>query len=936
MDRSTLTDTSPNGYRRSSPLVIVSSVIRGFTVASTGKVIGLLVTSSGGAVLAFYVISVLQTFNVHWSFRLLVVCFCVLIVQLVISVFKYLTLQFRYDHNKISTKKGIGTQNILDFDWFNVRSIRLTRSMFQRRLNLASISLVTAGSSETAIEIPYIPYSLALEWEQRVQEQALQDNDGDPAETETDILSAESDFSTARQDRKFLHRLNLRDLVRATFASGNILADALFGFFVLGAGYCLYRFIYQILMLSPNIFELEDSGPFQLFRSQAGSMIRDLPTNVVADATALLEVFQQFSGLAFAPNSFGGLMFFTSLALILAILFYLINRIWYVVKHFNFELTEQGIHLQTEEGITTMRRLTIRRDRVQTTVFRANFVERAIDRGNVKIDSASKFDCEIPFVTIECADHILLTVTDEPRTSVTLTPVGQRFTPIHVLSLVQTLVLQVVFLLPIVLILIATFIPITRGLIWPYSLLLLAYTVLQIYVGWRREGYTINDDFLLQKEGGFSWTSVKVAPLNKVQSMSINQSWIQRMRDRATIHFNLASGAQSIPFLDLSVAETMQRKVEGRIRGDSDVRSETGEDVTIEEWKSLPKKYIVSRMIGRLLTSVIVLVPLFFLMAWGIHSWFSVSYELLGWILAPVWGALAVWRVAVVYLKVPKYRYTYSKDDIVVKESFLATQTESVRYSRLQSISTSNGLIDGLFGLCDLNLLTAEGEVNVSGLDRREAFELREYIATRMIEISSTGTDALTMIEQESSVDDAEVAETARDETTTPVTSTHESQGILWRNFSGWTREILTCLGFILIGSPLILMFLAAFVYSAKDFWIREFGENVFGMVFSWPFYIGIWCIVSLWVGAGPFIEIPRKSYSVSPDALQYKEGWLRRSFHFVPLSRVQNVSVSATISDRVFNVRTVKVSTASDDKLALAYLSDLDAEELRKQLLRD
>ena len=173
MELTSPSDANPEGYHRSSPLVIASYMIRGFAISGPGKILALLFKSGGGAVLALYVISSLQTFGVHWSFRLVVLCVSVLIVQLVTSLIKYFTLQFRYDDNKLSTKKGFSTQKILDFDWFNVRSIQLTRSAFQRRYSLASISLVTAGSEENAIEIPYIPYSLAIEWEKRVKDQQL-------------------------------------------------------------------------------------------------------------------------------------------------------------------------------------------------------------------------------------------------------------------------------------------------------------------------------------------------------------------------------------------------------------------------------------------------------------------------------------------------------------------------------------------------------------------------------------------------------------------------------------------------------------------------------------------------------------------------------------------------------------------------------------------
>ena len=934
MDTTSLTDASPDGYRRSSPLVIVSYVIRGFAIAGPGKLLALLIKSGGGAVLALYVISALQTFGVHWSFRLLVVCICVLVVQLVLSLIKYMTLAYRYDDNKISTKKGFSTQKTLDFDWFNVRSIQLTRSAFQRRFSLASISLVTAGSEENAIEIPYIPYALAIEWEKRVKEQQINEELRSPAGTDIDSSAAGNAVPVEGEQGELLHKLTLRDLVQASFAAGNILVDALIGFFVLGVGYCLYRFVHQILMLPPNVFELSDSGPFELLRNQVDATINNLPANFGADANSLLDTFHQITGLAITQNSQGEIFFFISLAIILAILFYLICRVLYIVKYYAFELTQLGIHLQAEDGLLKKRRLTIRRDRVQSNSFRTNFVERSINRGNVKLDSASKFDCSIPFVSTECADRILSTVTDEEHTSVTVSPFHQEFTPIHVLSLIQKLVIQVVFLLPIALVLVATFFPTTRGLIWSYSLLLLGSAIVKIYVGWRKKGYIINEDFLLQREGGFTWWSVKVAPLNKVQSMSIKQNWIQRLRDRATIDFNFASGSQSIPFLNLTVAEVMQRTVEGRIRGDSDSPDDTTEGETTKDWTALPQKYVLSRVIGKLLTSVLVLVPLFFLITWGIHSWFSVSFELLRWIIVPLWGAIVIWRVVVVCLKIPKYRYACGEHDLVVKESFLATQTETVRYSRLQSVSTSNSLIDGFFGLCDLNLYTAEDEIRVSGLDQQEAFKLREYIAIRLIEISSTGTDALTMTEQRSDSDDAEESETTMNSTTILEDSIEETHTIQWKKFSGWTQEIVMRFGSIVLLIPWILLLFALMGHSTKQFWELEFGLQFFSFVFSWQTFLGTWCILSLWYGSGPFIAIPRKGYVVTANALRYKAGWLYRSHHFIPRTRIQNVSISATIIDRVFKDRSVKIATGSEDEITLEHLSTVDAEELREELL--
>ena len=936
MDPSGSAEETPDSYRRSSPIVILSYVIRGFAITGPGEILGLLIKGGGGALIALYALSALRTFGVQWYFRLLIVCFSVLLVQLVISVFKYFTLQFRYDEKKISAKKGFRTRIVLDFDWFNVRSIELTRSAFQRRLNLASISLVTAGDKDDAIEIPYIPLSLALEWEQRVKKQTTHVDDREPDQSEAESSTVEIYEAEEEQQSERVHNLSLRKLVHASIACTNILGETLVGFIVLGLGYCVYRFFYQIVMLPPSIFDLDDSGPSKLLREQVATTIRDLPTNFAADTTSLMEAFQQLSGLAITQSPQGKTLFFISLALILTVVIHLISHILFITRHFDFKLTQRGIHLQAEEGLLKKRRLTIRRDRVQTTSFRANFVERRLNRGNVEIDSASKFDCRIPYVTNECADRILRSVNEEALTTVTLSPFSQQFTPIHVLSLIQKWVIQVVFLLPITLTIIAYFFPVTRGIIWPYSLLLLAYAVIKIYVGWRRRGYIINDDFLLQREGGFSWWSVKVAPLNKVQSMSIKQSVVQRMRDRATIRFHFASGAQSIPFLTLSTAEIMQQTVEGGIRGDSDTPDEVVADEAAKEWRSLPQKYIVSSVCTKLLTSVFLLLPVFALIAWGMHSWFSVSYELLGWILGLGWGVLVIRRVVVVCLKIPRFRYAVGNDDIVVKRSLLATQTETVRYSRLQSVSTNNRLIDGFFGVCDLNIYTAETWVYINGLDWREAQRLRDFIAKRTLELASTGTDALTMTEDDSTTVDSEAAETSLNTTQKSTESMPESEGISWKKFCGWRREILKSVGIVLLGMPWLVLLLAFMMYWVNDNWLYENRDTVLGSIFGWQFFVGLWLFGSVWLGSEPFIEIPRKGYAVSADTLRYKEGWLRREHHFVPLNRIQNVHVSETILDRLFKLSSVTVATAASEKVTLKYLSKRDAEELREELLSD
>lgn len=934
-------DSDTITYQRSSPFVILGYLIRGFVVASTGELFGLFLKGSGGAVLALYALGTLKMFGVHWTFRLLVLCLGVLIVQLVISVFKYWTLRFRSDAKKISTKTGLSSQKTLDFEWFNVRSILVTQSPLHRFLKVADVSLVTAGSSDNTIEIPYIPDSLAREWENRVKAQTVEQV---PSQPNTDSYKVDSEVESGEKPGELIHKLTFRELLRATFANGNVLGEAIFGCVALGVAYIVYRFIYQILVHAPNVFELDES-PFAILRKQVGATVSDLPTNFAADTTAFVETIQQFTGLAITQHPLGQLYLFISLALIVSIVFYLIRRVLYIFRYHNFALTQQGMHLRSEYGLRINNRLTIRRDRVQSTSFSTNFVERSLNRGDVELDNVSKdkrLRYLIPFVSNDCADRVLHLVNEDEHTPVTVSPFTQSFTPLHVLNLVHALV-NLVVVLSVALALIATFVPFTRGLIWPYSLFLVGYFIVASWISWKQDGYSINNDFLLVKKGGIGSWSVKVVPLQKVQRVSIKQSWIQRRSNRSTIRFHIASETLSIRYLDLPKAEEMKRVVERRISGYNDEFVSEEAQETTTDWHSLPKRAVVRRAIGKLLTSIFIFTPLVFGIAFAIHSWFSVSYEVLKLPIVIVCCGLAIWRIVVVCLKTPKFRYRYSDIDFTVNESFLSSETETVRYSRLQSVSTLNTFIAWLYGLSNLYLYTAEGSVRVKDLDRREAVRLREYISSRLLEVSSTGIDSLTMSEQGiNSVD-----HDSQDSNKVQTTAENENEQIEWRKFAGWGREITMTVLLVLFGLPILLVFIVSPILTILSLlvlapWLPELAASIDnhlseGEQFLTAFWIlfSIWVVLALRLGAALCLDIPFKGYSITPTVLQYKDGWLAQEHQFVPRNRIQSVNISSTFIDRLFKVRTVEVET-SNETITLQYLSVADAEAVHKELSAD
>ena len=948
MNQSANTESRTETYQRSSPLVIISYFFRNFSLLGTGQLLGKFVSSTGvTAGVAGLTLWGLSAIGVHWSWRLTLLILGVLATKLVTSIIKFFTFQFRADATKISTTAGFATRKTIDFDWFQVRSILFRQSRFQRRLKLASVSLVTAGESDNTIEIPYIPVTLAREWEHRVKEQVEQTDAEITAAGTADIVSAAS----AELETNHLHELNGRELWQANFVNGNILSEGLGGFLVLGITYGLIRLLHQILMSSPDLTDIGAEHPFEFFGDHLSKWFDNLQAYIVADATRLLEYVQSVSGISLDQNLFGRVLFFASVSILVAIVFYLLNRIIYFIYNYDLELTKSGMNLALQRGLFTRRELTIRRDRVQKVSFTTNFIEPSINRGDLTLDQASSNNDHaftIPFVTTAGGNSILRLVQGDSLAELTLSPSKQWFTSFHVMSLVSDMMFRTVIGMSLFLLFIALVIPVFRDLLWPYSLLLYGFSVISTFVRWQRKGYRIQDDFLWLRTGSIGARQISVSPLKKVQQVSIKQNWIQRPRNRATIKFHYVPREEEIPYLDLPVAEAMKSTVEATLRGDTEEPSaQTEEDELAVSWRQLPKRYIVRRAVGKFLTSITLFIPLFVVIAVGLKWTLSISYDQSTIPLTIAWSVLVLWRIVVVCLKVPKYRYGLSSDGLTTKESFLSKQTEVVRFSRAQAVTTDNSLIDRLFRLSNLTLYTAASDVWVRGLPSKDAYRFREFIAAQMMQTASTSSDALSMTATSTKIQNTQANEIDQVVEAKVEESCGDHEENEWRKFTGWWYQLIPIIGAVTVGIPMALLIfgipifivVVALLSGPDSEWFAVTNDLDSVAVISnldslsWPIFFGIWGVVAAWFVQAIVFSIPFKRYLVSDTALRYKEGFLARRYEFIPLSRIQNVKISSHFLQRLFKLRAVTVETANHS-ITLEYLSEVNAEELRKQLL--
>ncbi len=83
-------------------------------------------------------------------------------------------------------------------------------------------------------------------------------------------------------------------------------------------------------------------------------------------------------------------------------------------------------------------------------------------------------------------------------------------------------------------------------------------------------------------------------------------------------------------------------------------------------------------------------------------------------------------------LRYERYRFLLTEEEFSVRKGLIVTKTEIVPIERLHKIEVSSGPIFRAFGLKEIKVTTAGGEINVSYLDNEIADRIAEHLKTRI------------------------------------------------------------------------------------------------------------------------------------------------------------------------------------------------------------
>lgn len=151
------------------------------------------------------------------------------------------------------------------------------------------------------------------------------------------------------------------------------------------------------------------------------------------------------------------------------------------------------------------------------------------------------------------------------------------------------------------------------------------------------------------------------------------------------------------------------------------------------EWQALHPRFVRRLQAQRL---IYVAVALVFLTAGQVALVeFGEAHWLRPWMPVVVWGAIALWALRLLLwptVDVPRRAYAVRDKDIVYKSGVWWRTVKAVPFNRVQHAVTGSTPLDRRFGLANLAVYTAGGELRISGLGQDIAERLRVYIVAKL------------------------------------------------------------------------------------------------------------------------------------------------------------------------------------------------------------
>lgn len=420
------------------------------------------------------------------------------------ALLKFYFYQYRLSEGRVQIHSGVFQKTHIDLPFERIQNVRFEQPIFYRPTNHVCMLLDTAGSNKLEAKIIALPKNVA----ESLKQEILAYKTEDTHET--------TDHQAQFNEERLLNSRSMRDLVIHGLASNRI-------WIVLGA-------------LAPF---------FNSFSDKVVESVESFGVDVEALMASSQYAFWQY------------ILFFFSIAFIVIALMALISVLGSVITFYDFKLTRSDDRYIRRNGLFTRHEVVMKLSRLQMIALQQNWLDRLLQRVNLKFEQLNaNFERQsagtsggkiiVPSVTLEEA-HSLATETwpNNQLSSISYNPVSKR------LAIRNTLI---AFWL---------FVPFASVLAYFEKTELAAASITAfvlatgfIILAWKRRGYAIDNNFIYLRKGLIG-VNYRCFPIHKVQQTKFSQSWFMRRFQLCSVKFVLASGGQTLPFINTRIGEEL-------------------------------------------------------------------------------------------------------------------------------------------------------------------------------------------------------------------------------------------------------------------------------------------------------------------------------------------------------------------------------------------
>lgn len=409
----------------------------------------------------------------------LVISIGVIIIVLVSGILSWLRYSYRLEEGELRIEYGVFVRKKRYIPFERIQSLDLSEGILQRPFGLVRVKVDTAGSSGMG-EAEAVLTAISKEDAELIQQTMFFAKE-----------AAQPDNGESLEDREseeMIYKISSRELLLLASTSG-------------GVGVVLSAII-------AFVFQFEEIIPYE-------------------------KVYSGFE--SFIAN---GVVFVSILILIGFLIAWAIALVGTMVKYAGFTVKKKDNDLIISRGLLEKRQLTIPLHRIQAIRISENLIRQPLGYSTVFVESAGGSTSDN-----ESARVMLLPIINKKQIVEILSPYLSDYNlesficPAPKRALKRYILRGLLFILPVVVVPTIFFRP------WGYaSLLFILITVLYSYLKFKDAGWKMNDQQLTLRYRMIIKNTVFMKR-NRIQSLTMKESFFQSKKDLATIHAVVMSGS---------------------------------------------------------------------------------------------------------------------------------------------------------------------------------------------------------------------------------------------------------------------------------------------------------------------------------------------------------------------------------------------------------